>query len=236
MDQITIEKISERFVSVDCKKQNRALFATVYSVCIALSLALSAGQIQAAEPTLSETIEYINTKFAQCKLFYMGEDLRSEQDDIAESLGVGYKGMRVKVNVRLLESDRILVEENVLVDKIYYDGDFLYSWYGETITNTTEVNLHDLTTEVEYNGLYITFNCSRVDCIHAARVGEKVSVKNVGKDGAGRNKDTDRQEYKIDDRTNETRGFIPVCADSGEQIAEALTHAITISGGKDELF
>ena len=171
-----------------------------------------------SEPSVEETINYIDAKFGVCGTVIGTENYRADGSDISHVL-------ETTTRIQLLESNRIVIEEDI------------WQWYlaknldGETTLDlmkdynyTGEVDLQDLVTEVTIGdgGIrLVRISCMLPGCFDVQ-----------GKGTGEKNGETYDMLYE---RT-ESEKLLHVCSEDRERIVKALSHAIRIAGGKDELF
>ncbi len=215
------------------KRGNRPLLFVSCSMSFVLFFALSAGQIYAAEPTLKETIEFIDAKFSGCGWV---TSLQEQETDFPGGIATKTSTQEdIKTNVRLLESDKILFEESVSRKETTYaasrKGDSGRVFLTENYMYTGKVSLRDLTSDIDIDGQNVIVRCSRKDCMQVTKKGRRI----IQSDGIIKH-ESDSGETEINEKMSASVNYFSVCDDSREKIAKALAHAIKISGGKKELF
>ena len=206
----------------------------------------------ASEPTLQESVDFIRTKVGGSCEYRWGTSTDSRTKRTS-----GY-------TITLLDNKTILVkgfvketrfrdpgEGMVLVRKgtNFKYGDFVYN-SDERIWSTTwtvKIRLADLSTDVEINipnkaardvtARDVVVNCTKPACVERKQTNRK---ERVIQPAASFEHDPDiDSESRLPDRQNSSSSYIlfTICDQKdAEKIKKALTHAIRISGGKDELF
>lgn len=210
-------------VNNQCKaERHRTNFLLVVFVSVVIAALMWVPKAQSAEPTLKETIEYIDTKLSQCGIVETGYYLKRGNGDKSHlSLTDQYK---TKTTVRLLESDEILFEADISHEMggINHSKGIWLDNISRSYKHIGRVRLSDLTANVDIESTgFVVFRCSRKDCINVRHIG-------IITDGVDTTK-TDAEGKNSHD------GF-SVCDQYQEKVKRALTHAIKISGGKEELF
>ena len=206
----------------------------------------------ASEPTLQETIDFIRTKVGGSCEYKTG----SPQDSRTMRKS-GY-------TITLLDNKTILAREfiketrfqkpgegMVFIEKgtNFRDGDFGHTSDKRfsSSTWTVKVRLADLSTDIEINipdgaardvtARDVVVNCTKPACLEWKETNRKERVIQIA---ASWEDDPDiDSESQLRDRQNSSSSYIlfTICDQKdAEKIKKALTHAIRISGGKDELF
>ena len=201
----------------------------------------------ASEPTLQESIDFIRTKVGESCEYRWG----TSTDYRTNKTG--------SYTITLLENKTILVKEPVTERRVRIAGEEYYfdqedGFAARSVeeiwlsTWTAKVRLADLSTDVEVNipgkaardvtARNIVVNCTKPACLEWKQTNRTKTMILV----AERNIEDDpdrRSESRLRDRQKSTSDYIlfTVCDQKdAERIKKALTHAIRISGGKDELF
>lgn len=210
-------------VNNQCKaERRRANFLLVVFVSVVIAALMWVLEAQSAEPTLKETIEFIDVKLSQC-----GEVDTIRQSGIEGNFYVTHDET-IKTRIGVLQSNRIYFEANI------------HSYKAATLISPTktigtisidsiyrgEVSLRDLSTDVVIEGTRIVISCSRPECIKVTEEGIKYDM----------NDEDFNPKRRFQNKSNKSVNFFAVCKKNQEKIVKALTHAIKISGGKEELF
>ena len=193
----------------------------------------------ASEPTLQETFDFIERKTAgRCDVLLSRKDERN--------FTRGGSGDYV---ITLLDDDTILIKGQHLTHRRVYDEDRKdrigesRGYTESTWTSRTKVRLADLSTQVKIapsgnlKTLWIVnAECTEKDCIESQRINQKEIINYIylGLYDPSSRTDTipDGQKHSYSSSV-----LFEVCSqEKAERIKKALTHAIKISGGKDELF
>ena len=190
-----------------------------------------------ADPTLEETIQYLNTKLGSgCSYSIPDEVTTDETSD--EFYEVDYQDGDVthRTSIELTAPRRIAIKEHIFKSERYKerrpqcdDCDWEYKRDAFESIDTTQVSLNDLFANVtikknDYFGYQILLRCFDGECV-------TYQIKYRGK------YDGEWSAWKT--RRGNSSGFgIYVCdpKGEGERIRKAFLHAIKISGGKEELF
>ena len=207
----------------------------------------------ASEPTLQESVDFIRTKVGGSCEYRRG----TSTDTSRTRRTSGY-------TITLLDNKTISVKEfvketrfrdpgegMVLVRKgtNFTYGDFIYN-SDERISSSTwtvKIRLADLSTDVEINipdgaardvtARDVVVNCTKPACLEWKQTNRK---ERVIQPAASFEDDPDiDSESRLPDRQKSSSSYIlfTICDQKdAEKIKKALTHAIRISGGKDELF
>ena len=201
----------------------------------------------ASEPTLQESIEFIKTKVhGSCKYKYNRKIRTAFVTKTKETSGY---------TVTLQDNKTILVKETVEQTElatpeegyVIKAGDDPFESIEERWRSTwnVKVRLADLSTDVKVNipdeverdgtARDIVVGCTKPDCLEWRQTNrKKTTIKRPAfKSGI------QRDESRLPDRQKSGSSYIlfTVCGqEKAEKIKKALTHAIRISGGKDELF
>ena len=201
----------------------------------------------ASESTLQESIDFIRTKVGGSCEYRWGTS-------------TDYRTRKMSsYTITLLENKTILVKEPVTERRVHIareeyhfpqeDGFAARSiediWLS---TWTVKVRLADLSTDVEVNipgkaardvtARDIVVNCTKPACLEWKETNRTKTQILVAKRAVEDDPDR-RSESRLRDRQESTSSYIlfTVCDQKdAERIKKALTHAIRISGGKDELF
>ena len=199
----------------------------------------------ASEPTLQETIDFIQRKAAGECIYHTTPRLATKGSKIVEEGPIGYTE-KSGYRITLLDHNTILVKEEVV--KLFHEL-FFYRPSARNIivskgeetwsTWTAKIRLADLSTNVEIKipakmrteqtGRNIVVECTKGDCIEWKETNRKKEVTYA----------YDSSESRLPDRQKSSSSYIlfTICdQEDAEKIKKALTHAIRISGGKDELF
>lgn len=207
----------------------------------------------ASEPTLQESIDFIRTKVQGRSCEYR----RGASTDSRTKRTSGY-------TITLLDNKTILVKETVKETRFrvpeegmlfsrketnFIHGDFVYKsderiWSS---TWTVKIRLADLSTDVEINipngaardvtARDVVVNCTKPACLEWKETNRKERVIQIAS-SLEEDPDIDN-ESRLPDRQESSSSYIlfTICDQKdAEKIKKALTHAIRISGGKDELF
>ena len=206
----------------------------------------------ASEPTLQESIDFIRTKVGRSCEYRWG----TSTDYRTNKTG--------SYTITLLENKTILVKEPVKETRLqvpekgmvfvqkgtnFIYGDFSYKSDKRisSSTWTVKVRLADLSTDVEINipdeaardvtARGVVVNCTKPGCLEWKETNRKERAIQIAADFE---KDPDiDSESRLPDRQKSSSSYIlfTICDQKdAEKIKKALTHAIRISGGKDELF
>lgn len=219
--------------------KKRCLSYTVVGIFFCLLAPASA-----SEPTLQETIDFIQMKAqGSCKYAY---------DRIEDDTGISYLSTKVSgYTITLLDNKTILVKESIDEGRVRITEHALPDFERTTAIDEThwlsiwavKVRLADLSTDVKIRihggmGRRIVVKCTKSDCLEWKETNRR-KIKSVEFSNE-RVKDRDkRDEESLPDRQKSSSSYIlfTVCdQEKAEKIKKALTHAIRISGGKDELF
>ncbi len=167
--------------------------------------------ISAAEPTLEETITYINERLVRC----MAEYTESPAPNFKIKYNVGNK-------VMLEDVDTLRIEENK-VSVWYYSHNKTSNALRTQSVNLIKLNELFFPVYVSHNETYSTigFSCHREGCIRANWV-----ITDLGDDDDEPNKgDGLFKRTTLDTCSNETMV---------NKIAKAFNHVIKISGGNED--
>ena len=206
----------------------------------------------ASEPTLQESVDFIRTKVGGSCEYRWGSPTDSRTKKTS-----GY-------TITLLDNKTILVKETINKTRFRDPGEgrvftrkgtnFIYGSFVYTSdkrisssTWTVKVRLADLSTDVEINipdgaardvtARDVAVNCTKPGCLEWKETNRKERAIQIAVDFE---KDPDiDSESRLRDRQNSSSSYIlfTICDQKdAEKIKKALTHAIRISGGKDELF
>lgn len=204
----------------------------------------------ASEPTLQETIDFIQTKVPGRSCEYK---TGSPQDSRTNKKS-GY-------TITLLENKTILVKETVKETRFQRSGEgrvfvrkgtnFTYGRFAYEsaeriwLSNwTVKVRLADLSTDIEINipnkaARDISLNCTRPACFEWKQTNRKERTIQIASRETGENDPDIDSESRLPDRQKSSSSYIlfTICDQKdAEKIKKALTHAIRISERKDELF
>lgn len=199
----------------------------------------------ASEPTLQETIDFISKK-AGGKCTYLKAPVK--ETDLETEI---YQKTTSDYRVTLLNYNTILVKEKIKTWHLStqraskadrFGGYRPYERaYENTSTSTwvAKARLDDLGTDVKIripkgmptpgDGRQIVVECTKNNCIEWKETNRKKKVRVF----------FETEESRLPDRQKSSSSYIlfTVCdQERAEKIKKALTHAIRISGGKDELF
>ena len=207
----------------------------------------------ASEPTLQESIDFIRTKVHGRSCEYK----TGSPQDYTTTRYYGY-------SITLLENKTIWHKETVKKTRLKYPGEgkvfvrkgtnFKYGQFSynsdERIwssTSTVKVRLADLSTDIEINipdgaardvtARSVVVNCTKPACLEWKQTNRKERAIQIA---ASWENDPDiDSESRLRDRQKSSSSYtlFMICDQKdAEKIKKALTHAIRISGGKDELF
>ena len=179
----------------------------------------------ASEPTLQESIDFIQTKVKGHSCEYVNVENRPNEKvvDLHKSSGT---------TIALLDNKTILVEmrraRTTVLEHYSTSSD---SYYSERKTVVQKVRMADLSTNVKiriHDGTErnIEVNCRKSGCLEWKETDIKKTTPYLS-------------ERSLSDTQGVSSSSIlfTVCdQERAEKIKKALTHVIRISGGKDELF
>ena len=209
----------------------------------------------ASEPTLQESIDFIRTKVGRSCEYRWGTstDYRTNKRGDYRTNKTG------SYTITLLGNKTILVKEPVHERRVqtaskghnFPQDDGFRARSIEEIwlsTWTAKVRLADLSTDVEVNipgkaardvtARDIVVNCTKPACLEWKETNRTKTMILVAESEVEDDPDR-RSESRLRDRQNSSSSYIlfTICDQKdAEKIKKALTHAIRISGGKDELF
>lgn len=212
-------------VNNQCKaERHRTNFLLFVFVSVVIAALMWVPKAQSAEPTLKETIEYIDTKFSQCGTVESGYYMKQGSGD-SSHLSLTNQ-VKIKTTIRLLKSDEILFEADIShkIGGFNHSKDIWLPSTSESYKYIGRVRLSALTANVDIESPSVVVRCSRKDCINVRKIGESTFTS----EGVN--------TQKIDEETKASFNNFHVCDQYQEKVKRALTHAIKISGGKEELF
>lgn len=188
----------------------------------------------ASEPTLQETLNFIERK-TQGMCPYSVKDNEDQGQDIY-SIG--------DYTITLLDDDKILIKARHIWRSIL-NSDTMRGFVDRLATIKTKFRLADLSTQVNIRATIGTGNqplneilveCTEKNCIEYQVTNRKMSYdyRYYGKRHQATEEDDGEDEQKL-----LYSSIVPfrICSpDVAERIQKALTYTIKLSGGKDELF
>ena len=185
----------------------------------------------ASEPTLQETLDFIERKTAgMCQISAFVDN-----DSTTHVIRTG------DYAITLLDDDMTLIESQYRHrrdlggrdDQMGYPG-----YLQDTMTIRVKIRLADLSTHVKIataeSHTNIFGECTKKDCIEYQPTNVQTEYDYIFE---GKIRQRTGQEYDRQKQLFSSLALFQVCSpDSAERIQKALTHAIKLSGGKDELF
>ena len=193
------------------------------------------GQTSAAEPTLQETIEYINTKFDQCGEVKSEKTLTRNRvhETRTTQASIKYSGSgEISLDLKIL---RKVTFKKFEVDRMHLPPIFTDGRIDDS-TIAVRVKLRDLSPEVVVKKGKVFLSCTIKNCMQMTNIGFTSLTKDIIKFYYGTEDELKEGKWwKIDLKYKTSKHDFEVCEEARIKIRKAFIHAIKISGGK-ELF
>ena len=197
--------------------------------------------VSAAEPTVQETVDYINNTYKSCVPIVI-ETRRREYSRkwIYKAVVVAVEKNRLTMTESLMDvqffhgSDGFFKKvcqgaiDNIPNEALAYGidtraGTGICPHRADKYTNKATVLVPNLSTEVGVDGKRLVIEChSAKKCIQASKTGQGVSWKGKRK--------------KINENKAHPRNSLGLCKNKNDKLHRAFSHLIKLLGGKKELF
>ena len=197
------------------------------AIPVALSAVTLCSSLFAQEPTLEETVQYINSKLVGCESSWA--DARESVHAMLESTGSN----KVKLSGHEWAVWRLRDGFVIGPRSVYVDGEIDFSMVSAEVESESYADRHILREELGFAG-EVRARCSERFCMSKIRGNLDGSLSSDELDEWG------RLEVRRFPNTRfmigERGGFrLYVCRDV-ERVRKALAHLIKLSGGREELF